>query len=151
MKASNVPNEVSAAAQHPDYKTEIVEVLRSNLTPKIKRDRVLDYHENDIAAALEMLSAEERGRLYHLLDAETLADILEYADDKTQYMGEIGIQKRVAVLSQFDITETAEYIRNVDKADRAMLIELLGDEIKTEIMLMNSFSEDEIGSKMTTN
>ena len=148
---SDVQNEMPVTAQHPDYKTEIVEVLRSNLTPKIKRERVLDYHENDIAAALGMLSAEERGRLYHILDAETLADILEYADGKAKYLGEIGIQKRVAVLSQFDITETAEYIRNVDKADRAMLIELLGDEIKTEIMLMNSFSEDEIGSKMTTN
>ena len=150
MKANSVPSEVSGAAQHPDYKTEIVEVRRSNLTPKIKQDRVLSYHENDSAAALEMLSAEERGRLYPLLDAETLADIFEYADDKTKYMGELGIQKRVAVLSQFDITETAEYIRNVDKADRAMLIELLDEELKTEIMLMNSFSEDEIGSKMTT-
>ena len=92
MKANSVPSEVSGAAQHPDYKTEIVEVLRSNLTPKIKQERVLDYHENDIAAALEMLTAEERGRLYPLLNAETLADIFVYADDKTKYMGELGIQ-----------------------------------------------------------
>lgn len=148
---NNVQNEMLPTTQHPDYKTEIVEVLRSNLTPKIKQERILAYHERDIASALEMLSLEERGRLYHILNADTLADIFEYAENKTKYMSEISIQKRIAILSQFDITEMADYIRNMDKADRTMIIELLGDSLKTQIMLMNSFSEDEIGSKMTTN
>lgn len=40
---------------------------------------------------------------------------------------------------------------NMDKTDRTTVIELLGDSLKTQIMLMNSFSEDEIGSKMTPN
>jgi Mg/Co/Ni transporter MgtE len=39
----------------------------------------------------------------------------------------------------------------MDKTDRTTVIELLGDSLKTQIMLMNSFSEDEIGSKMTPN
>lgn len=148
---NNVQNEMLQVTQHPDYKTEIVEVLRSNLTPKIKQERILAYHERDIASALEMLSLEERGRLYHILNADTLADIFEYAENKTKYMGEISIQKRVAILSQFELTEMADYIRNMDKADRTMIIELLGDSLKRQIMLMNSFSEDEIGSRMTTN
>ena len=144
-------NEMIQTTQHPDYKTEIVEALRSNLTPKIKQERILAYHERDIASALEMLSLEERGRLYHILNADTLADIFEYAENKTKYMGEVSIQKRISILSQFEITEMAEYIRNMDKSERTMTIELLGDDLKTQIMLMNSFSEDEIGSKMTTN
>ena len=144
-------NEMIQTTQHPDYKTEIVEALRSNLTPKIKQERILAYHERDIASALEMLSLEERGRLYHILNADTLADIFEYAENKTKYMGEVSIQKRISILSQFEITEMAEYIRNMDKSERTMTIELLGDDLKTQIMLMNSLSEDEIGSKMTTN
>lgn len=40
---------------------------------------------------------------------------------------------------------------NMDKTDRTTVIELLGDSLKTQIILMNSFSEDEIGSKMTPN
>ena len=148
---NNVQNEMLQTTQHPDYKTEIVEVLRSNLTPKIKQERILAYHERDIASALEMLRLEERGRLYHILNADTLADIFEYAENKTKYMSEISIQKRIAILSQFEITEMADYIRNMDKSERSMIIELLGDNLKTQIMLMNSFSEDEIGSKMTTN
>lgn len=148
---NNIQNEAAEMICHPDYKQEIIEIFRSNLTPKIKQERLLAYHERDIAAALEMLSYEERNRLYHILNAETLADILEYAENQTEYMSEISIQKRIAVLSQFEITEMAECIRNMNKADRATTLELLGDALKVQVMLLNSFGEDEIGSKMTTN
>ena len=148
---NNIPNEILQSTQHPDYRTEIIEVLRSNLTPKIKQERILAYHERDIASALEMLSLEERERLYYILNAETLADIFEYSENKTKYMNEIIIQKRIAILSQFEITEMAEYIRSIDKADRTVIIELLGENLKSQILLLNSFGEDEIGSKMVTN
>ena len=147
----NMQNEWNEQTQHPDYKREIVEVFRSNLTPRIKEERILDYHERDIAAALEMLSPEERGRLYHVLNAETLADILEYSENKIKFISEISIQKRIAVLSRFEITEMAECLREMEKADRTTAIELLGDDLKRQIMLLNSFEEEEIGSKMTTN
>lgn len=148
---NNIPNEILQSTQHPDYRTEIIEVLRSSLTPKIKQERILAYHERDIASALEMLSLEERERLYYILNAETLADIFEYSENKTKYMNEIIIQKRIAILSQFEITEMAEYIRSIDKADRTVIIELLGENLKSQILLLNSFGEDEIGSKMVTN
>lgn len=45
-------NENMILAQRPDYKTEIAEILRSSLTPKRIQERLQDYHENDIAAAL---------------------------------------------------------------------------------------------------
>ena len=148
---NNISNEILQSTQHPDYRTEIIEVLRSTLTPKIKQERILAYHERDIASALEMLSLEERERLYYILNAETLADIFEYSENKTKYMNEIIIQKRIAILSQFEITEMAEYIRSIDKADRTVIIELLGENLKSQILLLNSFDEDEIGSKMVTN
>lgn len=147
----NVQNEAVEMMQYPDYKAEIVEVLRSNLVPKIKQERILAYHEKDIADALKLLSLEERSRLYRILSADTLADILEYAENKTEYIGEISIQKRIDVLSQFEITEMAECLRQMDKEDRATVIELLGDELKHQIVMLNSFGEDEIGGRMTTN
>ncbi len=148
---NNVQNDVAEMMYHPDYTQEIAEMLKSNLTPKVKQERLLAYHERDIAAALKILSLQERNRLYHILDAETLAGILEYAENQMAYMNEIGVQKRIAVLSQFEIAEMAEYIRNMDKADRTTILDLLGDDLKRQIMLLNSFGEDEIGSKMTTN
>lgn len=147
----NAQNEWSKTIRHPDYKSEIVQMFRGNLTPKIKLERILTYHERDIAAALEALNPEERGRLYHIFSAETLADIFSYTEDKTRYIKEIGIPKRISVLSQFEIAEMAECLREMDKADRTTIIELLSDDLKHQIMLLNSFDADTIGSKMTTN
>ncbi len=147
----NVQNQIVEIKQHPDYKTEIIQIFRSNLTPKIKQERILAYHQKDIASALELLSMEERSRLYHIFHGKALADILEYSENKTQYIGELSIQKRIAVLSQFEITEIVECLRQMNKADRTTIIELVGDELKRQIMLLNSFEEEEIASKMTTN
>ena len=36
--------------RHPDYDRELTELIRSALSPKAFREKLLDYHENDIAA-----------------------------------------------------------------------------------------------------
>lgn len=146
-----IQNEELITTQHPDYKSEVVTLLRSNLTPKIKQERILSYHENDIAAALDILTEEERNRLYHILDTDTLANVLEYSETPNTYINELGIRKRIDVLLHFEITTTVEYLRQMEKADRNMLLELMDNDIKREIILLSSFNEDEIGSKMTTN
>ena len=66
---------------HRDYATEIADIIRSNLAPKLIREKLLDYHENDIAAALAELKKEERSKLYTIINSDTLASVLEYADD----------------------------------------------------------------------
>ncbi len=136
---------------HPNYKLEIVELLRSNLTPKLKQECILTYHGNDIAAALSLLNPEERSRLYRILDTETLAGVLEYSGDLNRYINELNIRRRVDVLLQFEITTTVEYLRQMTKADRNTLLDLMDDDTKREIVLLSSFDEDEIGSRMTTN
>ena len=93
----NLTNETLVAAQHPDYKAEIAQILRSTLTPKPMKERVLAYHENDIAAAMELLSREERSRLYNILEAKTLATILEYSGRLDEYIRELTIRKQVDV------------------------------------------------------
>lgn len=137
--------------QYPDYKTQIAELLRSNLTPKLKQERMLDYHERDLAAALELLQPEERKRLYRMLSTQTLADILEYSESKKQYLSELSVSQKIAVLSQFEISEMADFIREMEKDDRTTILELLDPDLRSQILLLHSFDEDEIGSKMTTN
>ena len=146
--------EAALAAQrpdHPDYRAKIVELLRSNLTPKIKQERIWTYHEKDIASALDLLTAEERGRLYRILDAKTLANVLEYPDDPFTYINELNLRQRIDVLLQFEIAATVGYLRQLDKADRNTLLDLMEDATRREIVLLSSFDEDEIGSQMTTN
>jgi len=139
------------AAQHPDYKTEIAEIIRSNLTPKLMKEQLLVYHENDIAGVFDVLKKEDRYKLYSTFDAETLAGILEYSENPTQYIGELSIKKRLAVLSQIEVSISSEYMKQLERTQRDTLLDLMQEDIKKEILLFSTFHEDEIGSKMTTN
>jgi len=137
--------------QQHDYKMEIAEILRSNLIPKLKQERILMYHENDIAATLELLSEEERSKLYHILNTDTLANVFEYSRNLNKYINELSIRKKVDILLRFEITTIIECLRKMEKADRNALLEMMDDDTKREIVFLSSFDEDEIGSKMTTN
>ena len=143
--------ETAVITQHPDYRTEIADILRSNLTPKRMQERLLQYHENDIAAALELLKKDERMRLYSILQTDTLASVLEYAGLLEEYMGELSIRKRVEILSRVEPGTAVEYLAQLEKAERNVLIELMDEDVRREITLLSSFDDDEIGSRMTTN
>ena len=142
---------IQTAAPRPDYRTEIVRLLQSTLTPKPLKERVLTYHENDIAAAMELLSREERNRLYSILDAESLAGVLEYSGRLDEYIGELSVRRQAEVLSRLEAATAVECLQQMEKSRRTTLTELMDREAREEILLLGSFDEDEIGSKMSTN
>ena len=146
-----IPNENIAFVQHPDYKNEIADIIRSNLTPKLIRERLSTYHENDIALALELLKKEERAKLYSILDNDMLADVLEYSEDLHIYISELSVRRQVEMLERFEVTTAVEYLQKADKSCRALIVDLLEESSRKEIAFSISFDEDEIGSKMTTN
>lgn len=145
--------EESHAAVKPDYKTEILMIIRSNASPKVLCDRLEDYHENDIAEVLPDLSAAERRKLFRVMDADMLSGILEYPQeqDAGRYLDEMDIKKAAAVLSRMEADTAVEVLREIEKTKRSLLIELLDEEMKNDVALIASFDDDEIGSKMTTN
>ena len=142
---------IATTTQHPDYEHEIITIIRSTLTPKLIKEKIGEYHENDIAAAIDLLRKDERHKLYSILDTQTLADVLEYSEQRNNYIDEMGIRKRVNILSYLEVTTAVEYLHQLDKSQRSMLIDLLEDDLKKEIALSSSFDKDEIGSRMTTN
>lgn len=147
----NINEVVKTAAQHPDYEGEIIQLLRSNLTPKVMVERIRDYHENDIAAALEQMTPEDRARVYTILDASTLADILDYAQEIEKLLNELTIRKRMDVLAHLEPQTAAEYLRQLDKNHRQSLLELIDRQARSQLLLVSPLNEDEIGSKMSTN
>lgn len=135
----------------PDYKTEIAKIVKTNYAPKVMMDKVLSYHENDIAEALSLLTKEERNKLYSVLDIETLTSIFEYTENLEEYFAELSLKKKIGILSNLEVEIAASYLRQLGKTERQNLIEMIDDEARREIALINSFDEDEIGSKMSTN
>ena len=136
-----------------DYTSEILEVVKSNASPAVLCQRLQDYHENDIADILEKLSPAERCKLYRILDMDTISDIFEYTEeaDVVKYLEEMNIRKAAAILSKMDTNVVSDVLQQFDRSNRKIFIELLDDEVRHDIEMINSFDEDEIGSRMTTN
>ncbi|MDO4554149.1 MAG: magnesium transporter [Lachnospiraceae bacterium] len=139
--------------ERPDYEAEIIEIVRSNLSAAEMKDRLEDYHENDIAAALENMTASERKQLYHLMDSDMLSDIFEYVDEEeaAEYLKDLDVKETADIILHMDADKAVDLLRQQDKEKRNALIALLDDESRRDIALIASFDEDEIGSRMTTN
>lgn len=99
------------------YQKEIEAIVRGMSSPKVMRDRLLDYHENDIAAALEDMNPTERQRLYRILNAEEISEVLSYIDEEEipSYLEEMDMKKKAAVVSEMDADEIADLLRQMDK------------------------------------
>ena len=61
-------SENTIIAPHLDYTEEIQGIITSKRSPAKIREKLLDYHDNDIAMAMSVLSREEREKLYKVLD-----------------------------------------------------------------------------------
>ena len=134
-----------------EYSLEIAELIRSNLTPKRMQEQLSSYHENDIASALELLTKSERLKLYQLLDSDTLAGIFEYSDHIADYVQELSLRKKIDVFSRMETSDVVDVLRQLEKGERESLVDLLNPEVRSDVKLLSSFDEDEIGSIMSTN
>lgn len=152
MKDENIlrPAQDTAPAQ-PDYRAEIRAALRSNLAPGKLRERILSYHENDAALTLPELSPEERTRFCNVLGTSALAQILDYTEDPLPYLRELNIRRRADVLTEMDDAVAADALRRMEKPERDDVLELISPDVRARLSLINSFDEDEVGSRMSDN
>lgn len=142
--------ETNQTAVPPNYGDEITAIIKSNLSPKLMREKLGDYHENDIAGILGDIGKDERMRLYSILPAETLAYVIEYADEPSTFLGELNVKKRADILSRVEAGFAVEYLNTLEKQQRNALLALMDSETIKEIKLVASFDRDEIGSRMST-
>ena len=81
-------DDIQIAAQHPNYVGELTQIIKSNISPMALKEKLSDYHDNDIAETLEELTVEDRNKLYSILNAESLANIFEYIENTAPYLDE---------------------------------------------------------------
>ena len=144
MKNNEVLNEAV-------FVEKIVSIVKECESVEKLREQLQDYHDNDIAQSLEFLNKSERIHLYNSLGSKWMADIFSYIDNQQEYVDEIGIDKLAEVVNEMDADDAAEFLDNIEEDVRDELCPKLNDDIKTDIRLINSYAEDEIGSLITTN
>ena len=137
--------------KEPTYEELLIELFRSNLSKEELREQLSDYHENDIAGAIEQLTEEERKKLYPLLGDELIAEIFAYIDHPDQYLSELPSGTAVKVLSNMDSDEVVDILEEMEEDRKERIVSLLDEETGTDVKLILSYEDDEIGSRMTTN
>ncbi|NCB92690.1 MAG: magnesium transporter [Clostridia bacterium] len=135
----------------PNYEEELVRVIKSSSADDEIREQLDNYHENDIAGTLELLSVEERKKLYRILGAEKVSEIFTYLDDVGKYIGELALESAADIIENMDSDDAVDVLEEVDDTVREQLISLMDEDSKRDIDLIRSYDDDEIGSKMTTN
>lgn len=135
-----------------DYEKELICIIKSGEPPEIIRKKLEDYHENDIASVWEELTKEERIKLYKLLGNDTVSEIFTYLeDDVSVYLEELGLENAADILESMDADDAVDILDEMEDEKSDQLIRLMDEESRHDIGLIQSYEDDEMGSKMTTN
>nr|MCR5283215.1 magnesium transporter [Lachnospiraceae bacterium] len=137
--------------KEPNYVEQLLGIIRSDISEKELLETLDDYHENDIAGALEQLTEDERRRLYPILGAERVAEIFTYIEDVDEYLKELEMDRAAKVLSHMDSDDAVDVLEEMDEEAQEQIVSLMDDESSRDIQLILSYDESEIGSQMTTN
>lgn len=145
--------EVLFIPERPDYEAELLAILDSDAKPSELRERLDDYHENDIASLLQRLDRDARKRLFMLLSAERISEVFSYVeeDEIRGYMHEIAPEKLTEIMASMDADEISDILDELDEAEQQQVEALLDIETKKDVERIASYGEDQIGSYMSTN
>ena len=135
-----------------DYRSDILSIIRSDLSDAEIRDALEEYHDNDIASVIEEITPDECAKLYRALGAEATSRIVAFLDDAGEYLSELDADEVADIIEQMDADDALEALDELDEDKRSEIFELIEDiEVKEEIALIDSYGDDEFGSKMSTN
>ncbi len=137
--------------ERPDYAETIASLIKETDSLKELRELLVDYHENDIADALPLLTSTERKKLYRSIGMEKTSEIFAYLDDVSTYLEEIDAEKAADIVEGMDADDAVDVLDELEEEKRKELEDLLEEDKRKEIDLISSYTDDEIGSKMTTN
>lgn len=147
----NIERTADAVFSKRDFKQEILSILRSKESVPIIKEKIQDYHDNDIASALEEMSKEERRRFYQIFSDEEISDIFTYLDNVEDFIEELDAEKAADIIEKMDADDAIDVLEELEEEKREELIQLLEEGVKEEIRLIRSYEEEEIGSQMSTN
>lgn len=142
---------LSEVPEKRDYEEELLKLIKSDEPPERLREDLSDYHENDIASILPELSQEERAKLYRLLGTEKMSEIFPYLDDVEEYIEELPSEKAADIIENMDADDAVDVLEELEDDKKEEIIKLMEKDSVEDIKLIDSYDDDMIGSKMTTN
>ena len=97
---------------------ELNEILISSLSKEEKKERILQYHESDIAAFLNQLSKPQREELLEILGDEVFAEILSYAENVEELIEDFEPVKTAQLLGKMDVDDAIDVLEELEEDQR---------------------------------
>ncbi|MBO5994743.1 MAG: magnesium transporter, partial [Firmicutes bacterium] len=131
------------------YTEELLKIIRETENEDELREKLDEYHDNDIATAFEELSDAERIRMYTVLGDKWTSDVIQFYDRPNEYLREIGLEWTARIISFMDPDDAADTIEDLDEEEIDQIIAFMPPDSGREVRTILSYSEDEIGSMMS--
>lgn len=131
---------------------EIISLIKDTADDVTLSEALEDYHDSDIADALESLSQEERKHLYKAIGPERVGEIFSYVKyDVDKYISEIKLADAARIVEEMDSDDAVDLLEQIDDKVEEAILDRMNDQAEEEIRLIQSYDDDELGSLMTTN
>lgn len=129
---------------------ELLALLKSDLTAETLREKLDDYHENDVAQVIPLLTEEERKQLYLKLDDDYLSEIFSYLDDPEPYIEEMTADKAADIIESMAADDAVDVLDELEEDKKNEIIGLMDEDSANDVKLITGYDDDCIGSRMTT-
>ena len=126
-----------------NYVQEILSIIHSGLPKAELAEKLSDYHEKDLADALEALTPAERQSLYSILGVDTVAEIFTYLDDAEPYLKELPSHEAAKVISNMDSDDAVDALEDLDDTDKNEIVNKLDKDSVEDVKMLLSYDVDE--------
>ena len=134
-----------------EFVSQILAIIKSKKSQKIKKEELQNYHENDIAKVIPYLDDKEKEYLFKLLDRDDLSEVISYVDDADELIEKLDFDKAADILEEMDADDAVDILENLDESDQADVLSKMEEDAREDAKLILSYEENQIGRLMTTN
>lgn len=134
-----------------DYQTEIKEILDSELPEEEKREKLLQYHESDIADIIDDMDEAERKEIFRILGSEAAGDVLLHTDDIGDVVSDLKPDQAADIIESMDADDAIDVLDELEDEQKEQIVALMDKEAVEDIRDIIKFDDDMIGSEMTNN
>lgn len=130
---------------------KLYQLLESDMGDAELYEQLTDYHEADIAEIYPQLSETARKRLACVLPDDIMSDIFSYLDNAEDYIEVMDKERAADIIESMDADDAVDILDELEEDTRNEIIKLMDADAVEDINLINSYEEDSVGSRMTTN
>lgn len=131
--------------------SELYALIESDNADELLAEKLSDYHEGDIADVYPHLSEDARKRLSRILSPEELSNVFSYLENAEDYIEDMDKERAADIIESMDADDAVDLLDELEEDTRDEIIKLMDNEAVEDIKLINSYEDNSVGSRMTTN